>query len=114
MQGFRIIVFESAVADQLAVEAAVVAIVDLLGHEAVQRGTDFDTGLVDVHGEMRGSAAQTEVGKQPCETGESHATDFAARTGQNFIRLTPRRKSRKHPRVDAPVSMGFMLTHVCG
>ena len=45
---------EGAVADHFGVEAAVVGVVDLLGHEAVEGGADFGDGLVGVNGEDRG------------------------------------------------------------
>jgi hypothetical protein len=44
---------EGAVTDQLGVKAAIVGVVDLLGHEAVEFGADFGDGLAGVDFENR-------------------------------------------------------------
>ncbi len=47
-------VFENAVTNQFGIESAVVAEVDLLGHQAVQDWADLDAGLIDLHGQLTG------------------------------------------------------------
>src|SRR5262249_46494506 len=45
MHGIFRVVEKSAVADGLAVETAVVAVIDFLGHQTVKRGTDIAGGF---------------------------------------------------------------------
>ena len=66
---------EGAVADELGVEAAVVGVVDLLGHEAVEVGADFGDGLggVDGKGGALGDEGGGCGGEEECgEAGEAH------------------------------------------
>ena len=50
---------EGAVVDELGVEAAVVGVVDLFGHEAVEGGADFGDGLGGVDGEGGGALSDS-------------------------------------------------------
>ncbi len=57
-------VAEGAVAHQFGIEAAVVGVVDLFGHEAVERGADLRGGVIHLNGERR------RLGKQAQRQGE--------------------------------------------
>jgi hypothetical protein len=47
-----LIVAEDAVLNQFRVQAAVVAVIDLLGHQAVERRADLMAGMIDFDGQL--------------------------------------------------------------
>jgi hypothetical protein len=66
------IVLEGTVGDELGVEAAVVGVVDFLGHDAVEGGADLGGGVQGVNGEGGGGLSEG-VGGGEDEEGEDEA-----------------------------------------
>ena len=66
------VVLEGAVGDEFGVEAAVVGVVDLLGHDAVEGGADVGGGVGGIDGEG-GSGLGEGISGGEDEEGESEA-----------------------------------------
>ncbi len=86
------VVHEGAVADQLGIEAAIVGVIDLLGHEAVEGGADLGDGLLRIDVELRrllrrgAGGGDEQSGEQCALFGWVHGFPFAKPAPENVCR----------------------------
>ena len=64
MNGVLVVILKSSILDELGIEPAIVGVVDLLGHQAVEHGADR-------RGHLRGIDMERRIGPQPGIRGEA-------------------------------------------